>query len=245
MKAVGVLVALAFVGFGTSTMAQEWQADGTTCTGAYDALHQRKADLLLMSADARNAVNLDKIDFDSRASDPKLMADVPDYQQGDWEMYSQNFVMMLLKGSIDSDPKPIRTVLDVAARCDAKFGFKPALSLAVVAAPKPPPLAPKAPPALPVVNDKICAVSYLALSYGNQANPVLAQALLQRADGAGGRHLAANPGTNQQAFVGETQAAANARVKAILIDKKAPVEPLFAEVMACDARYGLPPPPER
>ena len=39
--------------------------------------------------------------------------------------YSQNFVMMLLKGSIDSDPRPIRTVLDLAARCDAKFGFKP------------------------------------------------------------------------------------------------------------------------
>ena len=65
-----------------------------------------------------------------------------------------------------------------------------------------------------------------------------------REEPAGGRYLAANPNTDRQAFITETRGAAEARVKAILIDKKAPVEPLFAEVVACDQRYGLPPPPQ-
>jgi hypothetical protein len=90
------------------------------------------------------------------------------------------------------------------------------------------------------MNDKSCAVAYLALSYGNQANPPLATALFQRADGALLKLLGANPKLDGPTVGKEIQAAAAARVTAIMIDKKAPAEPLFAELRACDARYGLP-----
>ena len=83
MRTIGIALALACGAFVTSAAAEEWTADGPTCSSAYDALNQRKADLITLSPDARGAANFDKIDFDARASDPKLLAGVPEYQQGE------------------------------------------------------------------------------------------------------------------------------------------------------------------
>lgn len=253
MVRLGLGVVVLLLAGSPALAAEDWKSDGPTCQGVYDALHKQKSSLMTLSAEARATPNFDKIDFDARASAPEVDKAVADYQSSDWEVYSQNFEMMLLKGSIDSDPKPILEVLRLAARCDTAFGLKPPLGpVPSMAAPvKPPP--PKAPPPVakappppaakaPVVDDKSCAVAYLALSYGNQGNPPLAGVFFQRADGALLRYAGTNPKLDRLAIGKEVQAAAETRVKAILIDKTAPAEPLFAEMRACDGRYGLPPP---
>jgi|GEM_PF-3664988 len=230
--------------------ADDWKTDGPTCKGAYDAIAKQKESLLILSPAAKATPNFEKIDFAARAVSPELTRSISPYEVDMWTLYSQNFEMIILKGSIDGAPKYIYEVLGVAARCDVAFGLKPVLGPVGPPPPPPPPAPPPPPkpappkaappPALPVMNDKSCAVAYLALSYGNQANPPLATALFQRADGALLKFLGANPKLDGPTVGKEIQAAAAARVTAIMIDKKAPAEPLFAELRACDARYGLP-----
>lgn len=233
--------------------ADDWKTDGPTCKGAYDAIAKQKESLLILSPAAKATPNFEKIDFAARAVSPELTRSIRPYEVDMWTLYSQNFEMIILKGSIDGAPKYIYEVLGVAARCDVAFGLKPVLGPVGPPPPAPPPPPKPAPPkpappkaaplpALPAMTDKSCAVAYLALSYGNQANPPLATALLQRADAAGARYLAANPKTVRETFGREVSLAAEARVRAIMIDKTASPEPLFAEMRACDGRYGLPPP---
>lgn len=233
-------------------MARQSQAaanDAMTCMGAYGALGKLRDNLAVTNPDLKDIPNFISIDFAARKAELQRRASFDATQVASNESAA---ISLLTGGVINNDPGQIQRVLDTVARCDAVFGFRPQLGQVQGTAPSagggptapapaaPSPMAPAAPapaPAAPsTVDDRACAVAYLALSWGNSANPTLAKALLDRALASGGKYMAANPKLTVPDVQTDIQTAAKARLDPIVAGGSP--DSLFADVRSCDAKYG-------
>lgn len=235
-----MILACAFAGLAARAQAgaEEWKSDAETCSGLYGALEERKASMAQINAAVAKS-NLASIDWAARKAglQAKLQEQIKP------KLYQDNFNMMVLKDTIDGTTEGMATVLDLSQRCDAAFGFKPSFAFAPKPAPTPaPPPAPK--PAAPApapakVSDLDCAVRYLTLAAGLQANSIDQQGYMGRANAAGGRQAAANPSVTPAVLAGQIEIQAKARGEKILA-KQATLQSLITDIRACDAQYGYP-----
>ncbi len=229
-----------------------------TCMGAYGALGKLRDNLAVTNPDLKDIPNFSGVDFSARKVELQRRTAFDAAQVNANESAA---ITLLTSGVINSDPASIQRVLDTVARCDAVFGFRPQLGQvqggtsapaeppepspltirSTPAAPTPPPQPAAAPPpaALPpsATDDRSCAIAYLALSWGNGANPTLAKALLDRALTSGGKYMASNPKLAVPDVQADIQTAAKARLDPIVTGAAGP-ESLFADVHACDTKYG-------
>jgi hypothetical protein len=230
-------------------------ADATTCMGAYGALGKLRDNLAVTNPDLKDIPNFTGVDFSARKTELQRRTSFDATQVASNESAA---ISLLTGGVINNDPAQIQRVLDTVSRCDAVFGFRPQLgqvqgAVTTVAGPEPTtpapvppaavapaPITPAPPPAAPtasVMNDRGCAIAYLALSWGNGANPTLAQALLDRAKASGAKYMAANPKLAVTDVQADIQTAAKAILDPIVAGTGGP-EQLFADVRSCDAKYG-------
>lgn len=224
--------------------------DAMTCMGAYGALGKLRDNLAVTNPDLKDIPNFTAIDFSARKVELQRRTSFDATQVASNESAA---ITLLTGGVINNDPGQIQRVLDTVARCDAVFGFRPQLGQvqgATTDTPAaPPPIAPRAvtpgAPAAPpppartaasTMDDRACAVAYLALSWGNSANPVLAKSLLDRALASGGKYMAANPKLTIEAVQTDIQNAAKARLDPIVAGGSP--DSLFADVRSCDVKYG-------
>lgn len=231
-------------------------ADAMICMGAYGALGKLRDNLAVTNPDLKDVPNFIGIDFSARKAELQRRSSFDAAQVSANESAA---ITLLTGGVITNDPSQIQRVIDTVSRCDAVFGFRPQLGqvqggtalpaapepLAPIAPAAPPPAAPVAPvaptaPAVPApsaMNDRGCAIVYLALSWGNGANPTLGQALLDRAKASGAKYMAANPKLTIPDVQTDIQTAAKARLDPIVDGTTGP-ESLFADVRSCDVKYG-------
>lgn len=240
-------------------LARQSQAaanDAMTCMGAYGALGKLRDNLAVTNPDLKDIPNFTGIDFSARKVELQRRTSFDATQVASNESAA---ITLLTGGVINNDPGQIQRVLDTVARCDAVFGFRPQLgqvqgaTTSTTASPTAPtaplPIAPGAvtpgAPAAPAgpartaastMDDRACAVAYLALSWGNSANPVLAKSLLDRALASGGKYMAANPKLTIEAVQADIQNAAKARLDPIVAGGSP--DSLFADVRSCDVKYG-------
>lgn len=230
-------------------MARQSQAaanDAMTCMGAYGALGKLRDNLAVTNPDLKDIPNFIGIDFAARKAELQRRTSFDATQVASNESAA---ITLLTGGVINNDPSQIQRVLDTVARCDAVFGFRPQLGQVQGTAPAaggdtpapapvaPTPVAPAPAPSAPsTMDDRACAVAYLALSWGNGANPTLAKALLDRALASGGKYMAANPKLTVSDVQTDIQTAAKARLDPIIAGGSP--DSLFADVRSCDAKYG-------
>lgn len=226
-------------------------SDAVTCMGAYGALGKLRDNLAVASPDLKAIPNFTAIDFSARKAELQRRTSVDAAQASAAESTA---ISLLTSGVLNNSPDQVQRVLDTVARCDAVFAFRPQLgqvqtggpSVAAPSAPEPAPaptpaplpVAPTAPPASTVstMDDRGCAIAYLALSWGNSANPTLAASLLERAKTSGSKYMAANPKLTIPDVQSDIQTAAKARLDPIVAGGSP--DSLFADVRSCDAKYG-------
>jgi hypothetical protein len=233
-------------------------ADAMTCMGAYGALGKLRDNLAVTNPALKDIANFTSIDFSARKVELQRRTAFDATQVNANEGAA---ITLLTGGVINNDPDSIQRVIDTVSRCDSVFGFRPQLGqvqggLAPLAPEPlaPAPIAPIAPPAAPrpkaaaptpvtpsVMDDRSCSVAYLALSWGNNSNPTLSAALLERAKTAGAKYMAAKPSLAIADVQSDIQAAAKARLDPIVDGTSGP-DQLFADVRSCDAKYsyGIP-----
>ncbi|MDQ0462300.1 hypothetical protein QO010_000048 [Caulobacter ginsengisoli] len=234
-------------------------ADAATCMGAYGALGKLRDNLAVTNPDLKDIPNYASIDFSARKTELQRRTA---FDPATVNANESAAITLLTGGVIDNDPSRIQRVIDTVSRCDSVFGFRPQLgqvqgavapsapaptapliTATPIAPAAPPPAAPKpkpgqpAPPVVSAMDDRSCSVAYLALSWGNSANPTLAQALLDRAKAAGAKYMAAKPSLAVGDVQTDIQTAAKARLDPIVDGTSGP-ETLFADVRSCDAKYG-------
>lgn len=229
-------------------------SDAVTCMGAYGALGKLRDNLAVTSPDLKAIPNFTAIDFSARKAELQRRTSVDAAQASAAESTA---ISLLTSGVLNNNPDQVQRVLDTVARCDAVFAFRPQLgqvqnggpSVTAPAAPGPVPtplpaplpVTPTAPPSPPpasvsAMDDRGCAVAYLALSWGNSANPTLAAALLERAKTSGSKYMAGNPKLSVTDVQNDIQTAAKARLDPIIAGGSP--DSLFADVRSCDAKYG-------
>lgn len=239
---VGLLALCGALMVGAQAQAadDEWKSDEPTCSGVYGALADRK-DSLTTAFPAIAASNIGQIDYTARKT--RLMTRVEAWAVTSVDLYQQAFTMRMLEDVINGGAKGTSMVPELSQRCDAAHGFTPAFALkpapAPVPKPAPPPPAPRvAPPVASTLTDQQCAIAYYALAMGIPEDPKGQQAMLQRANGAGGEHVRNTKATDRAAVAKDIEAKAQARVKQIIATKTG-LEALFADVRRCDVKYGL------